>query len=118
VVKKTVEKMQQEWGSRPEDLLVAIGPSIGPCCYEVDERVRQAFVSAFTNGGRFLTENGKGKWQCSLWEANRSALLEAGIRREHIEHLELCTSCCVDRFYSYRREGGKTGRHAGLIALM
>jgi YfiH family protein len=118
VAKKAIQMMQQEFGSRPEDIVTAIGPSIGPCCYEVDQRVRQAILSSFIHGDRFFTENERGKWQFSLWDANISALLEAGVKRDNIEHLAMCTSCSVDQFYSYRKESGNTGRHAGLIVLV
>jgi YfiH family protein len=118
IVLKTVEALHETYGCDPSDVRAVIGPSIGPCCYEVDERVaahvRQAFPNVYE---RLLIPNGHGRWQFDLWQANVEALLEAGVLLEHIEREDRCTACEVETFFSYRKEGGKTG-HAGIIALL
>jgi YfiH family protein len=116
---KTVKAMQETYGSDPAKIVVRIGPSIGPCCYEVDEpvasRVREAFGD---KSDALLTPNPNGRWQLNLWQANVEALLEAGVAPEHILREDHCTSCRVDLYFSHRKEKGKTGRHAGIIALL
>lgn len=86
----------------------AIGPSIGPCCYEVGEEVatpfREAFGDDVVHGGRL-----------DLWTAAERALRAAGVA--HVERFDLCTSCDADRFFSHRRDAGRTGRQ-GVIAYV
>ena len=95
------------FGARPEGLHAAIGPSIGPCCYEVDEPVvgplRQAFPADWQ---RWTRPAGAGKWRLDLWQANTDQLTAAGVRPEAIRNARLCTACHRDLFFSYRREGG------------
>lgn len=115
---KTVRALVDTYGTNPSSVRVRIGPSIGPCCYEVDERVADAVREAFpSRSEKLLTANENGRWQLDLWRANVEALLEAGVWPEHIERMDACTSCRNDLYFSYRKEGGKTGRLAGLIAL-
>ncbi|MEA4900065.1 peptidoglycan editing factor PgeF [Desulfitobacterium sp.] len=96
------------------DCWVALGPSIGACCYEVDERVINLFQEAFKETP-FIKPSRPGHAQLDLWEANRQLLLEAGAVPEHIWSASICTSCHTDSFFSHRREGPKTGRMAGWI---
>jgi polyphenol oxidase len=115
---KTVTAMHDTYGTNPEELYVFIGPAIGACCYEVDERVAVAVQEAFpAAASRLLTPSRAGHWQLDLWQANVEALLAAGVREEHIHRDDRCTSCHVDSLFSYRKEAGRTGRHAGIIAL-
>ena len=108
IAAKTVEKMGQWYGTRPEELRVYIGPAIGVCCYEVDEKiaavVRESYGEAYVNG-------------CSLdlKALNRDLLVRAGVNPGDIRVSDLCT-CCSKECFSYRREG-KTGRFAGVIWL-
>ena len=82
---KMVEAMAHKFGSRPEELLAAIGPSIGPCCYEVDQPVADAFAARTDwKPECFLRDCGDGKYMLNLWEANRRALLRAGLLEAHI----------------------------------
>lgn len=116
---KTVAKMAEQYGCDPKDLFVKIGPSIGACCYEVDGPVIGAVQEAFGEAAdALLSPNGNGRSQLDLWKANELALLEAGVLPEHILREDHCTSCRVDTYFSHRREQGKTGRHAGVIALL
>jgi YfiH family protein len=104
-------------GARPERLRAAIGPSIGPCCYEVDEPVtgplRAAFPEVWT---RWVRPGRPGKWWLDLWAANAWQLEAAGVPPDGVWSLRLCTSCRADLFYSYRREG-LAGRLATLAVL-
>ena len=110
---KVVGVMRRVYGTCPADLVVGIGPSIGPCCYrigeEVAELVRRAFprwpVLAWREGG----------FRFDLWEANRRQLVELGVQR--IEVARMCTCCRHKEFFSHRADGGKTGRFAALMGL-
>ncbi|MBV9328692.1 MAG: peptidoglycan editing factor PgeF [Chloroflexi bacterium] len=104
-----VEALGQAFGSDPRDLLAGIGPAIGPCCYEVGEDVVTAFADRpWLFAGKRL----------DLWEANRQALIEAGVPSEHIEVAGVCTQCQSERFFSHRANGGQpAGRFAALIRL-
>lgn len=113
---QTVEAMKRNYGSRPEYILAAIGPSIGFCCYEVDERVA-APMRELDEAKKALQVVGDGKSMLDLKEINRQLMIKAGILPEHIEISQLCTSCRTDVFYSHRKEGGSTGRMAGWIYL-
>jgi YfiH family protein len=103
--------------ARPAELEAAIGPSIGPCCYEVDEPVvgplGQAFPADWT---RWARPAGPGKWRLDLWQANADQLVAAGLRPDAIRNARLCTSCRRDLFFSYRREGG--GRRLAALAVL
>lgn len=105
-----------EAGGRPEECWVALGPSIGPCCYEVDEKVAGIFRTSFVNTG-FLQPSVKGHYHLDLWEANCLVLEEAGVKKENIACSALCTACKDKLFFSHRRDGALTGRMAGWIKL-
>jgi YfiH family protein len=93
-------------GSEP--LVAAIGPSIGPCCYEVGEEVAAPFREAF---GDDVVRAGK----LDLWTAAERALRAAGV--EHVDRADTCTACHPARFFSHRRDNGRTGRQ-GVIAYV
>ena len=104
-------------GSRPEDLVAAIFPSIGPCCYEVDRAVIEPLSAAFPERWEaWVTSAGPGKWRLDLWAANQSQLEVAGLRPDRIVNPRLCTACRRDLFFSYRKEGSH-GRLVTLAAL-
>jgi len=106
IVKKTVTVMQENFGVKPENLLAAIGPSIGGCCYEVDDMVRDQmpdYSSCFT-------ERCDGKYWLDLWQVNRRQLLEVGIVASNISIAGICTNHNPELFCSYRYENGRTGR--------
>ena len=104
-------------GSAPGDLVVAIGPSIGPCCYEVDAPVIERLEAAFPGRWQtWVTPKGPGKWMLDLWQANVDHLTAAGVPAERIELLGLCTGCRPDLLFSYRRERG-AGRLVTVAAL-
>ncbi len=106
IVKNTLQVMAQEYGTRPEDVLAGIGPSIGACCYEVDDFVRNQAVGYES----FFRPTLPGKYQLDLWNYNRQLLVEAGVVEDNIYVAGVCTNDNVDLFCSYRAEQGRTGR--------
>lgn len=115
--KNTVKKMQEEFGSRREDIIAAIGPSICADCYEVSEDVAEAFLESFHGKVPFLHAKGNGKYQLDLWEANRWVLLEAGLLEKNISETDLCTCCNPELFFSHRASGGKRGNMGAFLVL-
>jgi len=115
---KVVKTLKDKFGCSPEDIIAGIGPSIGPCCYEVGPDVVEAVQQNFDNTEGLLKEAGKdGKGYFDLWMANHRQLLEAGIPEKNIEPASQCTMCLRDTFYSYRAEGEKSGRMMAGIML-
>lgn len=112
----TVKKMSDAYGSKPEDIIVCIGPSICSVCYEVGEDVAKQFEDAFGSTEMFY-ENTGGKYQLDLWKANEVVLLEAGVLKENIENRNICTCCNSDLFFSHRKTGGKRGSLAAFLML-
>ena len=115
IVKCTLEAMSRAYGSRPAELVAAIGPSIGPCCYEVGAEVEAAVQGAFDQPTTLLPQNRSGRRHFDLWAANRRWLSDAGVRQ--IETAELCTACHTDDFYSHRAEHGRTGHFGAIMKL-
>lgn len=115
---KMVNKMKETFSSNPEDILVGIGPSIGPCCYPVKKDVQDKFNASLSNTEEILSEEYSNIWKLDLWKANKKVLEENGILSRNITVSELCTSCNNHKFFSYRKENGKTGRMAALIQLI
>ena len=113
VILNVLDKMRS-LGGKPEDCWVAIGPSIGPCCYEVDDRVISRFEEDFSETP-FLKSVKPGHAMLNLWEANQSLLKEIGVPSENIWTAQVCTACHTDSFFSHRKEGPSTGRMAGWI---
>jgi hypothetical protein len=112
----TVHAMQVAFGCCPRDLLAGIGPSIGPCCYEVGTDVVQAVGRAFGQESQSLLQpRTAGKWHLDMWAANRHQLVGAGVRQ--IEVAGTCTACNTEEWFSHRAERGRTGRMGALVAL-
>ncbi len=104
-------------GAAAPRLLAAIGPSIGPCCYEVDGPVIEPLARAFPEAwSAWVTPAGPGKWMLDLWKANEDQLRGAGVDPARVENPRLCTACRGDLFFSYRREG-KGGSLATVAAV-
>ena len=103
---KTLAAMGEAFGTKPENVLAAIGPSIGACCYEVDDFVRDQ-ASGYEE---FFAPKGGGTYQLDLWGMNAKQLQEAGVPAENITVAGICTNDNVELFCSYRAEQGKTGR--------
>jgi polyphenol oxidase len=130
----TVEAMHEQFGSEPGDIYAGIGPSIGPCCYEVSQEVQGLFLGRIEFDMHTMAERyrnlvresavfsvrehtHKDSLRLDLWNTNRNQLLMAGLLPEHIELSDICTSCEKDRFYSHRGEHGKAGRFPSILAL-
>ncbi len=113
----TVRAMTETFGSDPKDIVAGIGPSIGPCCYEVGEEVVAQVRQTFPQAPELFVPpvNGHRGPHLDLWMANELALRAAGVIE--IENSRLCTSCQNYDFFSHRAEAGRTGRFAALIAL-
>lgn len=106
IAQKTVFKMQEAFGAKPQDIIAGIGPCIGKCCYEVDNAVYEAGKKH----AECFTEKGGGKYMADLPRWNSLSLLEAGMLPQHIYTAGICTECNKEMFFSYRAENGKTGR--------
>jgi YfiH family protein len=142
IVVKTLGRMQMEFGTRPRDIVAALGPAIGRCCYEVGPEVAQAFAAQFPGAadwfdGPFdqLAHGEEPLWlpwltmmppghvpppprvQLDLRAANRWQLVDAGVPESKITVSDLCTACSTDLLFSYRREGAKTGRMMAMIGI-
>jgi YfiH family protein len=105
-----------EAGARADQLHVAIGPSIGPCCYEVDEPVLREFGAAFGRRARAWFQPARAEHaMLDLWAANEAMLAEAGVDAAQIENPRLCTACHPDLLFSYRK--GNRGRLVTVAAL-
>ncbi|MGA7886536.1 MAG: peptidoglycan editing factor PgeF [Acidobacteriaceae bacterium] len=141
IVENGVGRMRTEFGSRPEDLVAAIGPGIALCCYAVGEEVRSEFASQFAYAPElfrelsesdpirekypllFLTARAPGhsnlgpQLHLDLMEANRRQLVDAGLRQESITVVGHCTRCQRNRYFSYRAEQGFTGRMISVVGI-
>lgn len=110
-----VAALAQEFGSRPGELVAAIGPSIGACCYEVGDEVVDAVRSTFDRPEGLLPPGSGVRQHFDLWSANVRRLADAGVSQ--IEVAGLCTACHMDDFFSYRASGGQTGHFGAVMQL-
>ena len=118
ILKKTVQAMTEAFGSRPAELVAAIGPCIGPCCFETDDDVADAMLSALgPDDARPYLERRGPKWHVDLGGLNRQWLLRAGLLPSHVEICGLCTACHPDLFWSHRKTGDARGAQIAMIAL-
>ena len=138
IVVKAIGKMQMQFGTKPADLLAAIGPAIGGCCYEVGTEVATQFQSQFADAPEWFDEFRTGdepnpiQWLnmmppghqpspknvlLDLKKANRAQLLDAGLRAQNMFVSDLCTACRRDLLFSYRKEGARTGRLMSVIGI-
>jgi len=138
IAQKAVGRMQFEFGSKPADLLATIGPSIGPCCYEVAADFVTKFTAQFADAADYFDEPHSGEepnplqWlnmkppghqpppknvHLDLRKANRSQLLTAGLSAKNIYISDLCTACHTSLLFSHRREGALSGRLMSAIGL-
>lgn len=114
----TLGAMADAFGSRPQDVLCAIGPSICQNCYEVSLDVAEQFAAAFPGTGRELLYHTSGdKYQLNLWEANRRILLSAGVLPEHLQTTDLCTCCNPHNLFSHRYTGGRRGNLGAFLMV-
>lgn len=114
----TVQVLTREFGARATDLVAAVGPSIGPCCYEVGDEVLEAFRRTGFGAarvGRWFAEGPRGRPHLDLWRATVDQLREAGMPAARIHLSDLCTATHQPTFWSYRATGPRTGRQVGVI---
>jgi YfiH family protein len=105
IVPKTLSLMRHRFGSEPASLQIGIGPSVGPCCYEVDEPVLERLRAGFPDWRLVIRETGRNRAMLDLRELVRRQAQSVGVEREHIRTVRVCTACHPDLFYSYRRDG-------------
>jgi polyphenol oxidase len=109
IVAAAISKLSEEYGSRPRDLLAAIGPCIGRCCFEVGPEVAQQFELLFPEAPGLKT--------IDLAEANRRQMVSSGLPAEQIDIAGVCTRCDAVNFHSFRRDGDQSGRMVAAIRI-
>ncbi len=117
ISQKTIEKMQEVFHSRSENIQAALGPCIRACCYQVDDPVKETFDENGLPWESVATPLQNGKWLLDLQQANGYLLEGVGLRKEKICRLDFCTFCQSGQFFSYRREQQTQGRQMNFIAL-
>ncbi|MBI5642798.1 MAG: peptidoglycan editing factor PgeF [Deltaproteobacteria bacterium] len=116
IVKEAIASMRSEFNSRPADIIAALGPYIGPCCYSVREDVAVEFRKTFKDTSSFIEKDGDG-FKLDIGLANVKELLTLGVKKENISFEPVCTSCNSSLFFSYRKDNGRTGRQLSFITL-
>ena len=126
ITRKVVVTLKKRFGCEASDMIVALGPCIGVCCYEVDDKVLTPLRKAIPQADRFIGRNRRDRavkdepdvsYRLDLTAVNRYELIAEGIPEENILELGLCTSCNPDLFFSYRRDGARSGRHISLTGF-
>ncbi len=116
ITAKTVKKMIDVYGTSPGDIVAAIGPSIGVCCYEVGNEVEDKANQNLDNANElFVRDNGR--LYFDLWEANVLQLISMGVPKSNIDNLKICSKCNHKEFFSSRADNGNTGRMGSVIML-
>ncbi|WP_346862527.1 peptidoglycan editing factor PgeF [uncultured Draconibacterium sp.] len=118
IVENVVMQMVSKFGTLPENIRAAIGPSISPEIYEVGDEVVDAAITTIPNVKRTLQKNGSGKYHFNLWEANRQLLISSGLKASNIEVLGACSFSVSEKYYSARRDGVETGRMVSGIMII
>lgn len=115
----TLKAMAQEFGTKPEDVIACVGPSICQDCYEVGPEVIEQFQTNFDKKYHeaLFYEKPNGKFQLNLWEANRIVLREAGVPETQISITDICTYCNPDLLFSHRRSAEKRGNLCAFLSL-
>lgn len=114
---QVVHTLEEAFGVPPSTVRAAIGPSIGPCCYEVGSEVIESWLACELPHRERAVIRRNGRFILDLWEANRLTLIAAGLDPAAIEMASICTRCHSTRWFSYRAEGPKSGAQAAVIAL-
>ena len=117
---QTINKMIKSFNINPKNIYAAMGPTIGPCCYEVDSAVYEHFSNnsnLWDQGSVKVDRDGERRWMLDLAAINRLQMEEAGLEPGHISQPPYCTACDENLFYSYRRDGRSSGRQGSLIML-
>jgi polyphenol oxidase len=118
IVEKTIAGMRHSYGIRESDLIIAIGPGIRSCCFEVGHEVIELFEKDYS-GESFAKPHSDhpGKWLLDLRAALDAQFSSRGINKENVYDLEICTCCNTQEFFSHRSEGNRAGRMMAVIAL-
>lgn len=114
ITQKSIENMEKLYGTNPEDLICVLGPSIGPCCYEVSKDLIEKFNTIITNRDEKFYIIKESKYYLDLWKVNELILTSCGVKKENIVNLNICTSCNSDKFHSYRKHN-QTTKRLGMI---
>jgi hypothetical protein len=116
----TVKKMEEAFGTKAEDVIACIGPSICKECYEVGGEVAQEFMKGFDKKywSDILSEKKDGKYMLDLWRANEIVLLESGIKQENLQVTDICTHCNSDLLFSHRTTGNERGNLAAFLGIV
>jgi purine-nucleoside/S-methyl-5'-thioadenosine phosphorylase / adenosine deaminase len=118
IVYYAIERLTKEYGSKPSDLRVAIGPAAAACCYEVGSEVIDGFRERFADADTLFTPTREGHARIDLLKANRNQLLAAGVNDDRIHVAPFCTICRTDLFFSYRKEKKVLGKVGRLMAVI
>ncbi len=115
---RAIETMQTEFGSQLEDILIAIGPSIGPCCFETHEDVPNAMRASFGNSiSSHITPLENGKYQVDISSIISHSLVSMGVPKNNITQSHLCTTCHPNLFWSHRSMGDARGNQCAMIQI-
>ncbi len=119
IAAKAAAKMTELYGSRPEDILAAVGPGISQCCFETDEDVPNALTESLGAAAlKYIALQDSGKFHVDLKGLNALRLERAGLERAHIAVSDACTMCRHEQFWSHRYTGGVRGSQAAMIQLL
>lgn len=118
IAAKTIKKMSEAFGTKPEDCLVGIGPSIEMNCFEIKEDAARLFKEGFENWELFMRKKDEEHYVADLWKAVTLTLMEIGVQAKNITVSGLCTCCNEDLFFSHRRDKGRTGSLSAIIELI
>ncbi|MFH2036103.1 MAG: peptidoglycan editing factor PgeF [Candidatus Zixiibacteriota bacterium] len=119
IAESAIKTMIERFNCESSNIVAGIGPSIGPCCYEVGDKVIKKVRKAFDcHNDLLINEENSELIHLDLWKANHEILLSSGLKNENIEVSSQCTKCNPDRFFSYRVQGERYGRMAASIMLI
>lgn len=114
ITENAIKKMKKLYNTNPKDLVCVLGPSIGPCCYEVSKDLIEKFNTIITNNDEKFYIIKEDKYYLDLWKVNELILKNCGVKEENIINLNICTSCNSDKFHSYRKHN-QTTKRLGMI---
>ena len=117
IASEVVKTMRESCGTDPADLICAIGPNIGVCCYEVDEPCARHFYALGLDDKRFVFPKEGGKYMIDLSECNRRILIDSGVKPENIVVGDLCTKCSSDLLWSHRATSGDRGTMCAMLCI-
>ena len=116
IARLTIDHMEDYFGTRAENVVAGVGPSIGPCCYEIDTPVINAF-NGFSYRDKLFTKQYDDRANFNLWDANKFQLIERGVKEKNIEVAGICTKDNNNLFFSDRGLGKPGGRFGGVIFI-